>query len=165
MASGSSWSSLVCSHITPVSAPVFLWLLLCVYLKCPPAFFYKGTCPGIRTHLDNPGWPHREIFNLFMSAKTLFSNNLILGLLQVWGKIYGQYFGGHHSTTKLSIRFIKKSNHRITPASWQHPIQNKGLLSETLPRNHLRQTQILSFLKPSSRHQTAPYSVYSPSLN
>lgn len=62
-ASGGCWQSLICGHITPVSASVSNHFLLCV-TKCP---LLLSVMP-FRTHLDNSGWSfHLRILNLIFN--------------------------------------------------------------------------------------------------
>lgn len=87
------WHS--CGCITPIlwlhPSMVTLPLPLCL---CLLFFVLEGRLSlkvSIRAYLDNPGWFLLKIFNLIISAKTLFPN---------WFWVLGceHTFQGHHST-------------------------------------------------------------------
>lgn len=97
-ASDGSRCSLACSHITPISVPVFTWPFPSgLYVpNLPLHFSYKYL---LLAHPGNPGLSRLEILKLITSAKTLFPNTVTLTDSD---RILTYLFlGGPHSTCWL----------------------------------------------------------------
>lgn len=102
-------------HITPVAASLAPGLLWASVSRLLPLLGTLVT--GCSAHLDEPGWPHREILRLITSAKTLlFQYGPVTA--SRWTCLLGAIIRPAASCSEKSCVVINSPAPALPPATW-----------------------------------------------